>query len=151
MCTRALWTEAGEAVLAGRNMDYAHDLETNLWAFPRGMNRLPTPSNETEAVASLLSVMRNVSQPARIADLGKPDASQTLWRTIADLTRGIYVFEATDRPNILWTTFEDLDLSAGAPAQKLDLLHHQGLEDGLMGNISSEFSPTAPMEFLGAS
>lgn len=39
MCTRALWRDNGQAVLAGRNMDWFDDLETNLWALPRGRRR----------------------------------------------------------------------------------------------------------------
>src|SRR5690606_35817057 len=39
MCTRALWADAGGAVLAGRNMDWMEEPGTNLWAFPRGMAR----------------------------------------------------------------------------------------------------------------
>src|SRR5690606_31967743 len=34
VCTRALWPDAADAVLVGRNMDYLRDLGTNLWAFP---------------------------------------------------------------------------------------------------------------------
>lgn len=39
MCTRALWSDANGAVLVGRNMDYGVDLLTNLWSFPRGLER----------------------------------------------------------------------------------------------------------------
>lgn len=39
MCTRVLWADAAGAVLVGRNMDYGVDLQTNLWAFPRGQER----------------------------------------------------------------------------------------------------------------
>lgn len=112
--------------------------------------RLPKPSTQTEAIASLLGVMRNVSQPARIADPGKPEASQTLWRTIADLSDGVYVFESTGRPNIVWTTLDALDLAREAPVQKLDLVDDRSLQDGLVGDITAQFSATAPMEFLRA-
>src|SRR5699024_3708917 len=36
MCTRVLWQDA---VVVGRNMDFAHDLLTNLWKMPRGVRR----------------------------------------------------------------------------------------------------------------
>src|ERR1700761_1478980 len=39
MCTRALWPDAAGAVLVGRSMDWAQDTGTNLWAFPRGLER----------------------------------------------------------------------------------------------------------------
>lgn len=39
MCTRAMWKDNGQAVLVGRNMDWLHDMGTNLWALPRGRQR----------------------------------------------------------------------------------------------------------------
>ncbi len=85
---------------------------------------------------------------ARVADPDKPEASQTLWRTIADLTQGVYLFESTHRPNIIWTTMDALDLSPQAPVKKLDLVHHRSLEAGLVGNVTAEFRLSPPMEFL---
>jgi penicillin V acylase-like amidase (Ntn superfamily) len=39
MCTRAMWSDNGHAVLVGRNMDWLEDMGTNLWALPRGRHR----------------------------------------------------------------------------------------------------------------
>ncbi|MFX4293176.1 linear amide C-N hydrolase [Streptomyces bohaiensis] len=112
------------------------------------LTRLPHPADTTEAVASLLSVMRNAAQPFRVADPAKPYASQTIWRTVADLTNGIYVYESASRPNIVWARLAELDLSPGAPARKLDLAHDTGLEGGLVGDVGHAFTPAAPMRFL---
>lgn len=39
-CSRVLYTSKdGKFVLVGRNMDWAEDLRSNLWVFPRGVNR----------------------------------------------------------------------------------------------------------------
>ena len=38
-CTRVLYTAPGGTVLTGRSMDWAEDMHTNLWAFPRGIQR----------------------------------------------------------------------------------------------------------------
>ena len=38
-CTRVLYTAPDGTVLTGRTMDWAEDMRTNLWAFPRGMQR----------------------------------------------------------------------------------------------------------------
>ncbi|OYX67491.1 MAG: hydrolase [Rhizobiales bacterium 32-66-11] len=38
-CTRALYTGADGLVITGRSMDWAEDMRTNLWAFPKGMAR----------------------------------------------------------------------------------------------------------------
>src|SRR5690625_1842154 len=35
MCTRVLWTDTGQAVLVGRNMDWGIDMATRLWVMPR--------------------------------------------------------------------------------------------------------------------
>jgi len=114
------------------------------------LTRLPAPKSQTEAVASLLSVMRNASQPFRLPDPDKPFASQTIWRTIIDLTAGAFVFEATTRPNVIWVNLAELDLSEGAPAQRLDLSADNGLEGGLVGNVSNQFVASEPMAFLRA-
>ena len=38
-CTRALYTGSDDTVLTGRSMDWMEDMQTDLWAFPRGMAR----------------------------------------------------------------------------------------------------------------
>ncbi|MCB1488305.1 MAG: linear amide C-N hydrolase [Bauldia sp.] len=39
MCTRAVYLGSEDTVITGRSMDWAEDMGTNLWAFPRGMER----------------------------------------------------------------------------------------------------------------
>ena len=38
-CTRALYVGDGNLVITGRSMDWAEDMHTNLWVFPRGIAR----------------------------------------------------------------------------------------------------------------
>jgi choloylglycine hydrolase len=38
-CTRVLYTAPDGTVITGRGMDWAEDMHSNLWAFPRGMPR----------------------------------------------------------------------------------------------------------------
>jgi penicillin V acylase-like amidase (Ntn superfamily) len=38
-CTRALYLGSGNLVVTGRTMDWFRDMSTNLWAFPRGIER----------------------------------------------------------------------------------------------------------------
>ena len=38
-CTRALYTGSDDMVITGRSMDWMQDMQTDLWAFPRGMAR----------------------------------------------------------------------------------------------------------------
>jgi choloylglycine hydrolase len=38
-CSRVLWNDNTIAVVVGRNMDWPQDMQTDLWAFPRGIAR----------------------------------------------------------------------------------------------------------------
>lgn len=38
-CTRAVYVGTADTVITGRSMDWAEDMHTNLWAFPRGVER----------------------------------------------------------------------------------------------------------------
>jgi len=38
-CTRAVYIGSDDTVITGRSMDWAEDMHTNLWVFPRGMER----------------------------------------------------------------------------------------------------------------
>jgi len=102
------------------------------------------PSDIRQTVARVLSVMRNVSQPFVQPDPKRPEASHTIWRTIADSTDRTYFFESTISPNIVWVSLPLLDLSVGAPIRKLDL---SGAGIDLVGEVSGRFVPSAPFDF----
>ncbi|GAC83687.1 linear amide C-N hydrolase [Gordonia paraffinivorans] len=112
------------------------------------VKRLARPSTQVEGIAAMFSVIRNAAQPFRIPDPGKPDASQTIWQTVTDLTNKRYVFESTTRPNIVWVDLDDLDLGEGARQLKLDLCGRLALEGGLAGNVGACFEDAGPMTFL---
>lgn len=112
------------------------------------VSRLPGPNSQLEAIASMFSVIRNVAQPFRIPDPGKPDASQTIWQVVLDLTNKRYVYESTTRPNIVWVDLADLDFGAGSPQLKLNLTGELSLEGGLAGNVGGRFEDAGPMVFL---
>lgn len=102
------------------------------------------PSDTRQIVARMLSVMRNVAQPFVRPDPKRPEASHTIWRAVADSTDRLYFFESTLSPNIVWVNLSLLDLSVGAPIRKLDL---SGADRDLVGEVSSQFKPAAPLEF----
>jgi len=112
------------------------------------VSRLSQPSSQIEAIAAMFSVMRNAAQPFRIPDPGKPDASQTLWQVVMDLTHRRYVFESTTRPNIVWVNFDELDFSSSSPQAKLDLVNNLTLEKGIAGNVSSHFQQGEDLRLL---
>jgi choloylglycine hydrolase len=45
------------------------------------VTQLPAPKSQREAVASIMSVMRNVSAPFGLADPSRPNISTTIWRS----------------------------------------------------------------------
>lgn len=97
------------------------------------------PETQLEGIAAMRSIMRNAAQPFRAPEPGRPDASQTIWQVVLDLTNKRYVFESTTRPNIVWVDFADLDFSEGSGTRRLDLVGRMALEGGLAGNVTEEF------------
>jgi choloylglycine hydrolase len=112
------------------------------------VSRLEQPPTQLQAIAAMFSVIRNAAQPFRVPDPGKPDASQTLWQTVTDLTNKRYVFESTTRPNIVWVELNDLDLTEGAPQLKLDLVDELAVEHGIAGNVTDKFTDSGELRFL---
>lgn len=110
--------------------------------------RLPPPTDRIDAIASMFSVIRNAAQPFRLPDPGKPDASQTIWQTVTDLTNKRFVYESTTRPNIVWVDLDDLDLGDGAPQLVLDLQSRLAIEGGMAGNVGDQFEAREPIKFL---
>ena len=97
------------------------------------MAMLPEPKNEREAVAGILSVVRNVSVPfgAPYAEFG---IYNTDYRTAVNLSKRRYYFELTTSPNVIWADLEDFDLSAGAPVMELN---PDNID--LSGNVTDKF------------
>ena len=112
------------------------------------VSRLEQPQTQLQAIAAMFSVIRNAAQPFRSPDPGKPDASQTLWQTVIDLTEKRYVFESTTRPNIVWVDLSDLDFAEGAPQMKLDLVNELTVEHGIAGEVSDKFVDGGTLNFL---
>lgn len=107
------------------------------------LQNLPKPKDFRQTIASILSVMRNVAQPFSQPDPKRPESSHTIWRTVADATDRIYFYESTLSPNIVWIRLEGLDLSAGAPVRKLDLVRDVDLD----GDVTAAFKPSEPLAF----
>lgn len=97
------------------------------------------PKTQIEAMAAMFSIIRNAAQPFRTPEEGKPDASQTIWQVVLDLTNKRYAFESTTRPNIVWVDFDDMSFNEGSKVLKLDLVGRLALEGGLVGNASHHF------------
>jgi len=97
-----------------------------------------------EAVATVFSVMRNVSVPRGISTPEQPNISSTLWRTVADQKNKVYYFEDTASPSLVWVKLPELDFAAGSGVRKLQLA---GKPD-LSGDQTANFRPAEPFVFL---
>ncbi len=108
-------------------------------------NRLAKPMGTREAIAGIMSVIRNVSQPFIISDGKKPYTDATLWRTILDLTHKVYYFESTTSPSLVWIDLDDMQLDKGSSVMKLDLVGNPDL----IGDVAKKFVPAKSFEFIG--
>ncbi len=111
------------------------------------VNAIPKSEDPRIALASVLSVVRNVSVPFGISTPGEPNISSTRWRTVAHHTRKLYFFESALTPNVFWVDLTKLDLSEGAPVRKLDL--GAGESNTFSGENSAAFVAAEPFSFLG--
>jgi len=112
------------------------------------INAIPKSEDPEIAVASVFSVIRNVSVPYGIATPNEPNISSTRWRTVADQKRLVYFFESALTPNTFWINFKDVDFSPQTgKVMKLDLGKDQ--RNIYSGNAVAAFKVTRPFTFLG--
>ena len=116
--------------------------------FVRGayyLSALPEePADYHEAVANVLSVIRNMSTPWGVNDPARPNVSPTRWRTISDLTNGRYYFEFTQNPTVVWIDLHKLNLEEGAPSARFDLKK----DICATGEVSDRFNPAKELTWL---
>lgn len=114
------------------------------------INAIPQKTTANKAVASVFSVVRNVSVPYGLTSENSPEISSTRWRTLVDHKRQLYFFESALTPNIFWTDLKKIDFSAETgKVKKLDL----GVEQSNIysGDATNSYVVTKPFEFLGLS
>ncbi|KAH0430875.1 linear amide C-N hydrolase [Paraburkholderia fungorum] len=111
------------------------------------INAIPKSEDPAVALASVFSVIRNVSVPFGITTPDEPNISSTRWRTVADHKRLLYFFESALTPNTFWVDLKKVDFSPGAPVKRLDLGKDQ--RNTFDGEVSKYFQPAPPFRFLG--
>jgi penicillin V acylase-like amidase (Ntn superfamily) len=107
--------------------------------------RKTQPRTTREAVASLLSVARNVSDP-----IGSPYdepgyVDETDYRTLADLTNRVFYIELSRGLALLRTDMKRLDFSKGAPVLQLNPQNPR-----LEGNVTDDYTKPRVPPFSGA-
>ncbi|ENR5391424.1 TPA: linear amide C-N hydrolase [Providencia rettgeri] len=114
------------------------------------INAIPQKTTPNKAVASVFSVVRNVSVPYGLTSENSPEISSTRWRTLVDHKRQLYFFESALTPNIFWTDLAKIDFSAETgQVKKLDLGEEQS--HIYSGDATNKYVVTKPFEFLGLS
>lgn len=111
------------------------------------VNAVPKTEDPKIALASVFSVIRNVSVPFGISTPDEPNISSTRWRTVAHHTRKLYFFESALTPNVFWVDLNKLDFAEGAPVRKLDLGANES--NTFAGESSANFVTVEPFIFLG--
>lgn len=106
--------------------------------------RKTSPVNKREAIASLLSVARNVSDPIGAPFDTPGEVDQTDYRTVADLTSRVYYFELSLGLSVLKTDLRKLNFRKGAPVLVLNPQNPR-----LQGNVTSDYSPSKKVPFSG--
>ena len=138
------WSEIGGTVmLPGTNRAADRFARASFY-----INAIPKDENPDVALASVFSVIRNVSVPFGITTPDQPNISSTRWRTVADQKRLLYFFESALTPNVFWVNFKDIDFSAQTGrVLKLDLGKDQS--HIYAGNAVKDFEVAKPFKFLG--
>lgn len=109
-------------------------------------NALPKPANADTGAAYMFSVIRNVSVPFGAADPDKPNVSNTIFRSVMDLTNGRYFFESTYAPNVVWVDYGKLDFDAGSSETVLPV---ETRILSLSGNVTGLMEKAKPFLFGG--
>lgn len=112
------------------------------------VNAIPKDQDANKTLASVFSVIRNVSVPYGLTTPGEPNISSTRWRTVFDHQRKMYFFESALTPNTFWVDLKRIDFSSEkGKVLKLDLGSNQ--DHPFAGDATSAFQPAEPFKFLG--
>ena len=91
-CTRLVYFGANGQIVTARSMDWKNDMGTDRASDRCScasfyVNAIPKDENPNRALASVFSVIRNVSVPFGITTPNEPNISSTRWRSVADHQR----------------------------------------------------------------
>ncbi len=144
LALNAYWKEIGGTVmLPGTNRSADRFARASFY-----VDAIPKTSDPVETIASVFSVIRNVSVPYGISTPGQPNISSTRWRTVADHTRKLYFFESALTPNTFWIDLNALDFdTATGQVMKLDLGPNQ--RNTFSGRANDALVEAEPFDFLG--
>ena len=132
------WQEIGDVMLPGTDRPADRFVRASYY-----LNQTPQTKDLRTALASMFSIMRNVSVPMGESKPGHPNIAPTLWRTVSDQKNRTYYFESTMTPNVFWVEMDKLNLEQGAPTMRLSL---EG-DPVYAGDTAQHFVPAQPFVF----
>ena len=145
LAMNAYWQSIGGTVmLPGTNRSADRFARASFY-----VNAVPQSQDPRLSLASVFSVIRNVSVPYGITTPGEPNISSTRWRSVIDHKQGLYFFESAITPNTFWVDLKKLDFSkTTGVVKKLDLGPNQSTI--YSGEVSSQFKTAPAFKFEGA-
>ena len=145
LAMNAYWQSIGGTVmLPGTNRSADRFARASFY-----VNAVPQSQDPRLSLASVFSVIRNVSVPYGITTPGEPNISSTRWRSVIDHKQGLYFFESAITPNTFWVDLKKLDFSkTTGTVKKLDLGPNQSTI--YSGEVSSQFETAPAFKFEGA-
>jgi penicillin V acylase-like amidase (Ntn superfamily) len=140
LAVNAYWTTIGGDVFLPGTWRSADRFVRATWY----QKSLPSsPQSTRQAVAGVLSVVRNVSVPLGSSDPTKPNLAPTIYRTAADLTNRTYFYESTLSPSVIWVDLKKLDFSEKGPVLVLDVSD----QPELTGDVAGRFQASKPFSY----
>lgn len=106
---------------------------------------LPEVDSTHIALATVFSLIRNLSVPYGIQSGEALDLSTTRWRVVANQTDLVYYYEDVLYPNTVWVDLKKLDFSPKSGVRMLPLIKGQRF----MGEVSDKFIKATPFKFQG--
>ncbi len=143
LALNAYWKQIGGTVfLPGTNRASDRFARASFY-----VNAIPKGEDPNHALASVFSVIRNVSVPYGLNTSEEPNISSTRWRTVFDHKRELYFFESALTPNTFWVDLKRIDFSQSSKVRKLDLGENQ--DHTYSGDATSSFKEAPAFRFLG--
>jgi choloylglycine hydrolase len=100
---------------------------------------LPKTSDVSRAVASMMSLVNNISVPFGSPYSGVSGTYPTWYRSIMDPDNRVYYVQTTITPNTFWVEMDRLDLKPGAAPRTLHIFQPK-----LLGEASADFREAKP-------
>ena len=107
------------------------------------LNSLPRTDDELISVATIFSIMRNISVPYGIVSKNEPNVSSTRWTTVSDHKHMKYYFSHALVPDIFWVDLNNVDFSEKAHVKMLEVSENHYYS----GDASKNFKEAKPFNF----